>query len=104
MNGFNSSLYSIYGGNYRLQIIKNQLIKNGKKILMIRDSFAMTVGSFLATQVEEIHLCDVRSNDVCVGEKINIKEYISQIKPDIVIVLYSGAYSKENSVGYYDFF
>lgn len=103
-NSFDSSIYGVYGGNYRLQIIKNQINRNGKKVLMIRDSFAQTVGDFLATQVEEIYLCDVRNHDVYVGEMINMNEYIQKIQPDYVIVLYSGAYSKERSIGYYDFF
>jgi hypothetical protein len=103
-NGFDSSLYDVYGGNFRLQIIQNKLIKNGIKVLMIRDSFAQPVSFFFATQVQEIHLCDVRNHMQFVGEKINMNEYISEIKPDYVIVLYSGAYSKERSFGYYDFF
>ena len=103
-NGVDSSLYDVYGGNFRLQIIQNGVVKNGKKVLMVRDSFAQPVSCFFATQVEEVHLCDVRSYMQYVGEKINMESYISEIKPDYVIVLYSGAYSKEHSSGYYDFF
>lgn len=103
-NSFHSSTYGVYGGNYQLQIIRNMENTNGKKVLMIRDSFAQTVGDFLSTQVKEIHLCDVRNHDVYVGEKINMKEYIPQIAPDYVVVLYSGAYSRKRSFGYYDFF
>ena len=99
-----SSLYDVYGGNFRLQIIQNGVVKNGKKVLMVRDSFAQPVSCFFATQVEEVHLCDVRNYMQYVGEKINMESYISEIKPDYVIVLYSGAYSKEHSGGYYDFF
>lgn len=103
-NGFDSSLYDVYAGNYRLQIIQNQDNKNGKRVLMIRDSFAQPLSCFFATQVEELHLCDVRDHTQYVGEKLNLKEYIPKIKPDYVIVLYSGAYSKKRSFGYYDFF
>ena len=103
-NGFESSVYDVYGGNYRLQIIQNKTNKNEKKVLMIRDSFAQPVGSFFATQVKELHLCDVRNHAQYVGEKLNLQEYIQKIHPDYVMVLYSGAYCKERSFGYYDFF
>lgn len=103
-NGFDSSVYDVYGGNYRLQIIQNKTNKNGKKVLMIRDSFAQPVGCFFATQVEELHLCDVRNHAQYVGKKLNLKEYIQKTNPDYVMVLYSGAYCKERSFGYYDFF
>lgn len=103
-NDFDSSTYDVYGGNYRLQIIQNKTNPDGKKVLMIRDSFAQPVSSFFATQVKELHLCDVRDHAQYVGEKLNMEEYIPDIKPDYVIVLYSGAYSKDNTVGYYNFF
>ena len=71
---------------------------------MVRDSFGQTVSAFLPLQVSEIQMCDVRNHTQFVGEKINIEEYINKIKPDYVIVCYTGAYSKGKSVGYYDFF
>ena len=104
-NYYEGNCYDMYsGGTFRLQIFKNESAQNGKKILMVRDSFGQTVSAFLSLQVSEIHMCDVRNHTQFVGEKINIEEYINKIKPDYVIVCYTGAYSKGKSVGYYDFF
>ena len=97
--------YATYsGGDFRLQIMKNNLNPNGKKILLIRDSFACVVAPFLALQTSELHICDMRNYEYYVGEKLNAEEYIKQIKPDYVIVLYSGVSSIEKSDGKYDFF
>ncbi len=53
--------YATYcGGDFRLQIIKNQDNPNGKKILLIRNSFACAVAPFLSLQTSELHICDVR--------------------------------------------
>lgn len=99
---YNWDPYSVYsGGSYRLQIMKNNLNPHGKKILMIRDSFAMVVTPFLALQTSELHICDVRDNEKYVGEKLNMEEYIKEIKPDYVIVLYNGV---SNSQKEYNFF
>ena len=73
--------YATYsGGDFRLQIMKNNLNPNGKKILLIRDSFACVVAPFLALQTSELHVCDVRDADYYVGEKLNMEEYIKMIK------------------------
>ena len=88
---YNVDTYSTYsGGNIRLQIIKNQLNKDGDKILMIRDSSGQVVSPFLSLQAAELHVCDVRSGERYVGEKLDMQEYIEAIKPDYVIVMYSG--------------
>lgn len=102
---YGMNTYATYsGGDFRLQIMKNNLIPNGKKILLIRDSFACVVAPFLALQTSELHICDMRNYEYYVGEKLNAEEYIKQIKPDYVIVLYSGVSSIEKSDGIYDFF
>jgi len=88
---YHISSYATYsGGDYRLQIMTNLLNPNGKKILLVRDSFACVVAPFLALQTGELHICDVRNNSSYVGEKLNLEEYIREIRPDCVIVLYSG--------------
>ena len=92
------------GGDFRLQIIKNNLNANGKKVLLIRDSFACVVAPFLALQTSELHVCDVRDYEYYVGDKLNIDEYIKEIKPDYVIVLYTGVSRIEELHGKYDFF
>jgi len=71
-------------------------------VLLIRDSFACAAAPFLALQTGELHVCDVRNGSYYVGDKLNMKEYIEQIKPDYVLVLYTGIESIADSK--YDFF
>ncbi len=88
---YKSNPYATYsGGNYRLNIIKNELNPDGKKILMVRDSFACVVAPFLALQTGELHTCDMRDNQDSAVDKVNLKEYIEEIHPDYVIILYTG--------------
>ena len=102
---YNKSPYSTYsGGDFRLQIMKNNLNPDGDKILLIRDSFACAVAPFLALQTSELHICDMRDYSWYVGDKLNLEDYIQEIKPDYVIVLYSGVSSVAGSRGKYDFF
>lgn len=98
---YSKDSYSTYsGGNRQLQVVKNQLNPNGKKVLIVRDSFACVVTPFLALQTSELHICDVRKCQD--GEKINIENYINKINPDYVIVLYAGVRNPDNSL--YNFF
>ena len=95
---YNINTYATYsGGDFRLQIMKNILNPNGKKILMIRDSFACVVAPFLALQTSELHVCDVRNGDYYVGQKLNIEHYINKTNPDYVLVLYSGVVDNADS-------
>lgn len=96
---YNKNQYAAYsGGDFRLQIMKNNQLPEGKKVLMVRDSFACALAPFFALQTSELHLCDMRNFDYFTGEKLNMKEYIEELKPDYVVVLYNGPN------GTYDFF
>ncbi|MBQ4563939.1 MAG: hypothetical protein IJA58_05610 [Lachnospiraceae bacterium] len=96
------SSYAAYGGgDFRLQIMKNNLNPEGKKILLIRDSFAGTVAPFLALNAGELHIIDVRT--FIPDEAINVYEYLQQINPDYVLVLYSGTGNPENNFDRYNF-
>lgn len=75
------------GGDFRLQKIINNKIENGKKILVIRSSFGCVVTPFLALHAKELHVIDTRDGDYPAGEKVNVEEYIKEIKPDYVIYL-----------------
>lgn len=99
---YNSNAYVTYtGGDYRLQIIKNNLNQDGKKILVIRDSFACVVTPFLALNAGELHIADMR--DFIPTETFNLYEYIGEIKPDYVVVIFNGVADRDNSGGKYDF-
>ena len=96
--------YAAYsGGDFRLQIMKNNLNPSGKKILIIRDSFACAVAPFLSLHSSELHIVDIRNREGYVGNKIDVYEYIEEIKPDYVIVLYQNSTKLEDVAGRYDF-
>ena len=91
------------GGDFRLQIMTNNLNKDGKKILLIRDSFASAVAPYLALQTAELHICDIRDYSYFVGDRLDLEQYIQDIRPDYVLVLYSGVGSVKGSHGKFDF-
>ena len=85
---YNVNTYATYsGGDFRLQIMKNNNNPNGEKMVLIRDSFSCVVAPFLALQTSELHIIDDRDGDYPSGEKVNIEEYIKEIKPDYVVAI-----------------
>lgn len=81
-----ANAYSTYsGGDFRLQIMKNELNPTGIKILLIRNSFSCVVAPFLALQASELHIVDDREGDYPSGEIVDIAKYINQEKFDYVI-------------------
>lgn len=87
--------YVVYGGgDFRLQILHNNLNPGGKKFLIIRDSTASVVTPFLSLNAGQLHIMDIRDGESYVGEKLNVYEYIEQIDPDYVMVLYGGPISE----------
>ena len=80
--------YAAYsGGDYRLQIMRNNLNKGGKKVLLIRDSFSCVIAPFLSLQLSELHLLDNREGDYPEGEIVDILKYIENEKFDYVIMI-----------------
>lgn len=76
--------YSIYlRGNNPLTIIKNNALTNGKKLLVIKDSFANSLVPFLTQNYEEIHVIDLRA----FAPKLS--EYIEKERFDNILVLYN---------------
>ncbi len=66
-------------------IIYNQLIDSGEHILIIKDSFALPFTAFLSTSASRIDMIDLR------GFEGSVTDYILEISPDMVIMLYSGS-------------
>lgn len=83
--------YATYsGGDFREQIITNHKNPNGKKIVIIRDSYACALVPFLSLVMGETYVVDIRENSGYVGDKLKMSEYIEKIRPDYVMVFYSG--------------
>lgn len=81
------TVYNAYDiGTAELQIIKNKLSNNGKTVFMISDSFGQVLNPYLSLEVAELHIADMRVKQ----NKINAYEYIKKIKPDYVILLFTG--------------
>lgn len=76
--------YSIYlRGNNPLTIIRNKNLNNGKKLLVIKDSFANSMVPFLTQNFEEVHVIDLRS----FMPKLN--NYVKEQEFDNILVLYN---------------
>lgn len=81
---YNISPYVAYLYNDNpLSLIYNSNIKDNKKILLIKDSFSLTMAPFLALGTQKLELIDVRYY------KDNLKSYIKESDPDIVIMMYN---------------
>lgn len=76
--------YSIYlNGNSPYVKIENKKNRNGKKILVIKDSFANSFIPYLTSNYEEIHVIDFRSFNQ------SLKVFLESNKYDEILILYS---------------
>lgn len=75
------------GGNYGYIKITNKLNTNGKKVLLIKDSYANPVAPYLSLGVSELEVVDPRYFED--EMHMSITDYISQSNPDLVIMLYN---------------
>lgn len=72
------------GGNQPLCVIKNPDAQGGR-LLVIRDSYSDSLAPFLAEQFQEVHLFDLRYNNM------SLTQYVTDNGIDQVLVLYSVA-------------
>jgi hypothetical protein len=70
------------GGNQPLCVIQNPDAEGGK-LLVIRDSYSDSLAPFLAEEFQEVHLFDLRYNNM------PLKQYVADNGIDQVLVLYS---------------
>ena len=70
-------------GNNPLTIVKNHNLNNGKKIVVIKDSYANSLIPFLTQNYEEIHVIDLRTF------KEKASDYINNNEIQDVLVLYN---------------
>ncbi|MEG0806028.1 MAG: DHHW family protein [Lachnospiraceae bacterium] len=75
--------YAVFlGGNYGLVDIKTQ-VKNGRKLVIIKDSFAHSMVPFLTEHFEELYMVDLRYYNA------SIKTFIKENKITDILVLYN---------------
>lgn len=77
-------------GNHALTVIKNNKLKNGKKLVIIKDSYAHSFAPFVAAHFEEVHLIDLRYFNM------GIRDYIKQQKiTDFLMLYHTMSYAKD---------
>lgn len=80
----NDDKYPVYlDGNHPYTIIKNNSLKNGKELLVIKDSFAHSLVPFLADHYSEIVMIDMRYY------KQSVSELVEEIEFDHLLYIYS---------------
>lgn len=70
-------------GNNALTVIKNSNLSNGKKIAVIKDSYANSLVPYLTQNFEEIHVIDLRTF------KEKVDQYINNNNIQDVLILYN---------------
>lgn len=73
---------SYFGGDYPEVIVKNKLNTSGKKVLIVKDSYALPFSAFLSNMFAETRLVDLRYY------KEDLSTYINEYKPDLVLYVY----------------
>lgn len=81
---------SFLDGNHALTVIKNKKLKNGKKLVILKDSYAHSFAPFAAAHFEEVHLIDLRYFNM------GIKDYIEQQNiTDFLMLYHTMSYAKD---------
>lgn len=96
--------YTVYGWDYPEQkVINEKAPENSGKLLVIRDSYACSVTPFLSLGFSEMRAVELRK--VMAGENRieSVEKYITDYKPDYVIILYSGVNISKYDSSKYDF-
>lgn len=68
-------------GNHPLVKIQNHKITNGKKALLVLDSYGCVVAPFLSLEFQQLDCIDIRSYTD------SVKDYITESKPDVVVYM-----------------
>jgi len=90
--------YGVYGLDYAAISVYNALAPVKKRVLVIKDSYAIPVYAFLSTLFSEMEIVDLRHLHAGVGNIIRL------FKPDLTCVMYNPvALNPENSRKLFDF-
>jgi len=93
---YNLNPYAAYsGGDFREQILVNKLKSGGKRALVIRDSYGCAFTPFFALAFDTTYVVDIRDGGYA-ADKLELSSYIETVKPDYVIVLYTGVSANDS--------
>lgn len=90
--------YAYFGDDHGEKIIINKRVEKGR-VLLLQDSFGIPFSAFLALGVHELRVLDLRS-----FREQTLKEYVSDWKPDVVVLLYNPmSYTKKREHTMFEF-
>ncbi len=93
-----NSTYTFYGyGDQPLIQVHNNKLSDGKRVLILKNSFANVMYPFLAAGVEYLDILDLRHFQG------SLRAYIQKTKPDTVVLAYGASYFSRKAE-YYDAF
>ena len=85
--------YTFFLGGNHAQTVIHSSVKSGKKLLLIKDSYAHALAPFLANHFEEIHMLDLRYYHA------SIEAYIKEQAISDVLILYNTKnFSEDHSI------
>ena len=94
----NSAAYDVYcGGQYDLLRVENLLHGNGKRLLVLQDSFSLVVIPFLSLGYEQVDYLDLR---LWGGDLL---DYMDETRPDAVLILYNPGALEDNNTVMFEF-
>ena len=86
---FEDSAYYLYwGGDYGRIHVDNNINKNGRNVMVFKDSYGAPVTAFMTPYFESMDIIDIRYYE---GEK-SVKEIIADEDPDAVLFIYGPGY------------
>ena len=95
----NSDSYDVYCGSvYDFLRIENLRGGNGKRLLVLDDSFSLVLVPFFSLAYEQVDYVDLR---LWGGDLL---DYIEETKPDAVLVLYNPGALEDNNLNMFEFF
>lgn len=74
-----------WGADYPTVLADNLLIgEEGLSVMIIKDSYSLPYGAFLATMVDKLYMVDLRYFAID-----GLAQYIREVQPDLILIMYS---------------
>lgn len=73
-----------WGADYPTVVADNLQNDDGKRVLIIKDSYSLPYGAFMATALDELYMVDLRYFNIA-----DLAGYIQDVSPDVVLIMYS---------------
>ena len=90
--------YGVYGMDEPRLKIANRLAPVNKSVLIIKDSYAIPIYSYLSTVFADITILDLRGR-----QPVSAVEYVHLLRPDIVCVMYNAGALYDGGGPFFEF-